>query len=167
MTDRAEQSSVGPPRAWPVAVYTMTFGIFGAFPAERRARGAQAVGASTRRYWVAFGVTLAVHALVSLTVIVVAGMPAYRNHQAAQVAAETQRVESALATNERVATAAGIDQVTCTRTGPDGQGGSAYTCVARDRDGRTRDYDVASGQTDVVSWLEITPRPEQALVQQR
>jgi hypothetical protein len=166
MTDRDTQGSVEYPKAWPIVAYTVAFGIFGAFPTTRRARWARVIGESTWQYWVAFGVTLAAHTLVSLTAIWLVAVPAipsktkpaHLSTQAAQVSAETKRIESELAMDDRVAEKSGIDDVNCTRTGPDGQGGSSYTCVVRYGDGQTRDYDVKGGETNVVSWLDVIPK---------
>jgi hypothetical protein len=43
-----------PPPAWPVAVWTLLLGLFGALSAARRAGVARTAGAPTGRYWAVF-----------------------------------------------------------------------------------------------------------------
>ncbi|BFU46290.1 hypothetical protein [Krasilnikovia sp. MM14-A1004] len=57
-----------PPAAWPVAVWTLLFGVFGAVSARRRAATARRIRAGVAPYWIAFGISLALGSLVTAAV---------------------------------------------------------------------------------------------------
>jgi hypothetical protein len=59
-----------PPSVWPVVLFTVLFGVFGAISAGRRARRAKAMGASQGRYWGVFGGILGGQVVLSLIAFV-------------------------------------------------------------------------------------------------
>ncbi|RZU52721.1 hypothetical protein EV385_4602 [Krasilnikovia cinnamomea] len=66
-----------PPAAWPVAVWTLLFGVFGAIPARRRAATARRIRAGVAPYWIVFGVSLVLGALVTVGVGQALILPGY------------------------------------------------------------------------------------------
>jgi hypothetical protein len=67
-----------PPNVWPVAVFTLFFGLLGLISTVRRSTRARAVGVGGGRYWVVFAGFLVVNVVISLIALAIA-IPVYLN----------------------------------------------------------------------------------------
>ncbi|AGZ40001.1 hypothetical protein [Actinoplanes friuliensis] len=68
-------SRAQPPAVWPVAIFTLFFGILGAFSASRRAGAARRGRNSTAPYWITYLVTLAAAGFVWFVMSAVVILP--------------------------------------------------------------------------------------------
>lgn len=77
--DAAGRVRPQPPAVWPVAVWTLLFGIFGGLSAARRAKQAAALGVRGHRYWGTFLGLLVPVLLVQFGIVVAVAVPVYLN----------------------------------------------------------------------------------------
>jgi hypothetical protein len=148
------------PSAGPVVAFTIFFGVFGMISAWRRAKRAEAVGDNTGKYWMAFGVTLAlgwvVGAILSILSLVAFGFI-------------TATASSATATPNHTITAAELSQsmedqgtftgkggkvvrvktASCAPTSVDANGAGTYKCAVSVTDGTKYTLSV---RADSTSW---------------
>jgi hypothetical protein len=145
------------PAVWPVAAFSLLFGVFAAFSAHRRAERARAAGGRTRPYWVAFGsvnlVLLAVY-LVAVTVAVV--VPVYlaaREEVVVKVLQENLVGDGQLRARAKIT----ATRAQCTAEADRGDDGiRPYLCVLSLADGRTGKLHVTADSDG--SWA-LAPTP--------
>jgi hypothetical protein len=119
-----------------VIIWTFFFGVFGVVSAGRRANQARRGRNSPAPYWVAWGVTLAVSAVIGAIVTAVA-VPAYLNYREQAV---TKVVQHNIVADDQLAAGlrAAPTTATCDPVGPrDSTGTRRYECVLTLDDGRT------------------------------
>ena len=125
-----------PPSWWPVVAWTFFFGPLGAVPASRRAGRARRGRNSAAPYWVAWGVTMALGAVLGVAVAAI-GVPAFLAQREAALTRVVQEkvqadVQAGAAANGTGAT------VRCEPAGPRDAGGlRSYRCLLALDDGRT------------------------------
>ncbi|GAB1690187.1 hypothetical protein [Krasilnikovia sp. M28-CT-15] len=127
-----------PPAAWPVAVWTLLFGVFGAIPARRRAAKARRIRASAAPYWIVFGVSLALGALITAGVGQTLVLPEYLELREGAVLKQLQ--ENIVADGE-LPNAAKMTATTATCQPLDERGDDGlrnYECALTLADGRAR-----------------------------
>lgn len=132
-----------PPAWWPVVIWTFFFGILGIVSAARRANQARRVRNSPAPYWIAWGLTMAVTAGLSVGAIAVA-LPAYLTYRESAV---TKQVQDNIQTDGRLQESAGVTAATatCDPLGPRDSGGTRlYDCVLALEDGRTGSLKVSA-----------------------
>ena len=121
-----------PPSWWPVVAWTFFLGVLGAVPAARRAARARRGRNSPAPYWVAWGVTMAVGAVLG-GVVAAVGVPAYLEQREAAV---TKVVQEKVRTGARSGTT--VTSATCEPVGPrDTAGMRRYDCLLTLEDGRS------------------------------
>ncbi|MDT4995637.1 MAG: hypothetical protein QOH97_5529 [Actinoplanes sp.] len=133
-----------PPAVWPVAAFTVFFGLLGAISAARRAGQARRSRNSSTPYWVTFVVTLAVSGVLSLVVAASVAVPAYL---ALRESAVTATVRSNLVHDGRLKTLTGASAsaATCATAGARAADGlREYACLFTLADGRTGTIEVAA-----------------------
>jgi hypothetical protein len=118
-----------------LCVVAVLLALAGIASAGRRANQARRGQNSTARYWVAWGVTLAVLAVVNVAVLAV-GVPVYLNHREGLV---TKAVESDLKNGGQLkAIGVTATAATCIPAGPRNDAGiRRYDCTLTLDDGRT------------------------------
>jgi len=127
------------PKAWPVAVFTVFFGIFGAISAARRSNDARALGLPGGRYWGVFAGALvgsfAVWTLV-LGLAIAVSVPAYLH--ATTTVMSTVELEQELEASNTVG--GSVTHATCVEdaVGPTGSG--TYECLISVSDGAALPY---------------------------
>jgi hypothetical protein len=133
-----------PPAVWPVAVFTLLFGVLGSISATRRAADARRGHNSTAPYWIAFGVALLAGSFLSFVAAVAVVRPAIADMQ------ERDAV-SALQTNVvkdgGLAKATGMTATAATCTAVDIRGSDGrrdYSCLLKLSDGRTGTIEVTA-----------------------
>ncbi|MFG1927678.1 hypothetical protein [Cryptosporangium sp. NPDC048952] len=131
--------SIDGPKAWPVAVFTMFFGIFGAISAARRSSDARALGLPGGRYWGVFAGTLvasfAVWTLI-LGIVIAVTVPLYLN-ATSTVMTTTELEQQLTSTTSADGTVTGA---TCIEDTVDPLGVGTYACLVRFDDGADLPY---------------------------
>jgi hypothetical protein len=120
------------PALWPVAVFTLLFGIFGGFSARRRARKAQDAGHSGGPYYLTFGVVVLFSVLTGFVWVVPAFLAAREN-------AVTKSVQSNIVTDGTLTASTGLaaTKAACTPSAERGDDGQRpYVCEVSVSDGR-------------------------------
>lgn len=129
------------PSVGPVVVFTIFFGVFGLFPAMRRAKRAEAVGDSPGRYWMAWGITFALGWVVSVVatlVLIAFGVIAVAAASDSATAGTTHKVTAAELSRSMVdqGTYTGkggkksdIKSASCVVTSVDATGDGDYRCA--------------------------------------
>jgi hypothetical protein len=148
------------PSAGPVVAFTVFFGVFGMISAFRRAKRAEAVGDDTGRYWMAFGVTLAlgwvVGAIASLLALVAAGFFPAASSSASSAATPAQTITAAELSQSmedrgtftpRSGKTIHIRTATCTATSVDAYGAGSYRCAVSVTDGTKYTLSVRADST--------------------
>jgi hypothetical protein len=126
-----------PPAVWPVVVFTLLFGVFGAITTSRRAAQARRVRNSTTPYWVAFLITLVAGGYLSFMVTTAAVLPAIDN---IRESAAVDAVQQNLVGDGRLQKTAGTTATSATCTALDvrrSDGRRDYSCLLTLDDGRT------------------------------
>jgi hypothetical protein len=121
------------PAVWPVVIFTLLFGLFGAISAARRAGRSRNARAP---YWIAFGAT-AVTGAVGWAVLTSIAVPVYL---AVWESARTELVQDNLVHDGTIKTPTGttVRGATCEPTSPRASNGfRAYSCVVTLSDGRS------------------------------
>jgi hypothetical protein len=146
------------PSAGPVVAFTIVFGVFGMISAVRRAKRAEAVGDDTGRYWMAFGVTLAlgwvVGAIATLLALVAAGFFAAAASSAAATPVHTitaaelsQSMEDRGTFTPKGGKTVHIRTATCSATSVDAHGAGSYRCAVSVADGTKYTLSVRADST--------------------
>jgi len=121
----------------PVIVITALFGIFGAIPAWRRAKRAQAAGMPGGRYWLTFAATFVV-SWVFWTVVFAAVNDSAR--------VDSTWLESSIVNDGRFESAGGAPETVksayCSADSVDSYGAGTYQCVVDFGDDARRAYEV-------------------------
>jgi anti-sigma-K factor RskA len=129
MYEPAPYAAPPPPSVAPVVGWTLAFGPFGAISAGRRADHARLLGHPATRYWVAFGVSLAVPVtvvvgLIVAVVVALAAKPAVMT---------TDQVEAQIAVSGAWQTASGrpstVTDAACVAMRTDAAGVGVYRCL--------------------------------------
>ena len=141
------------PKFWPVAAFTVFFGIFGAISAARRADQARRGRNSTAPYWVTFAVTLVASSLFWVVGGVAVGVPAYL---AVREGAVVKQLEDNVVGDGQLAKAnLSAREADCRAAGdrrPDGT--RDYLCRLTLSDGRTGQVMVTADQNG--AWRPLT-----------
>ncbi|GAA3394219.1 hypothetical protein [Cryptosporangium minutisporangium] len=115
------------PKAWPVGVFTVLFGIFGAISAARRSSDARALGLPGGRYWAVFaGALVGSFALWTLVLglAIAVAIPAYLQSVTVMTTGQLERqLESSSAAGVTVADAV------CLEEAVDATGVGTYQCL--------------------------------------
>jgi hypothetical protein len=144
------------PKAWPVVIFTLFFGVFGAISAARRSRDARAFGLPVARYWQAFGGALVGGFFIwmlSLGILAATLIPLFENYHDSVMVITTDRLESQLMSSS--ASGVTVTQADCAddSVAPDGTG--TYRCQVTFADGVARSYEVTVN--DDGSWAASDP----------
>ena len=124
------------PPVWPVAVFTLLFGVFGAVPAGRRATRAKAAGGGAAAYWLTFGLIHGVMVAVLVLLAVAVGVPAYVAAREGAIVKVLQ--ESVVSTARAADTTPAVIGADCRAEGERAADGlRPYRCVLTLADGRT------------------------------
>jgi hypothetical protein len=126
-----------PPAIWPVVVFTLLFGVFGAISAARRAAQARRIRNGPAPYWIAFLVTLLVGGYLSFMVATSAALPII---DTVRESAAVDAVQQNLVGDGRLRKAAGTAATSATCTAVDvrrSDGRRDYSCLLTLDDGRT------------------------------
>jgi hypothetical protein len=124
-----------PPSWIPVVVWTALFGVFGAIAAAKRAEMARRGRNSPAPFWIAFGVTMVVSALLAAATVTV-GLPVYLEQREQ---AMTRQVQSAMVEGPQIATMlrSPATSASCEPLGDRLDGVRPYSCVVALQDGRS------------------------------
>ena len=137
------------PKAWPVAVFTVLFGIFGALSAARRSTDARAQGLPGGRYWGVFAGALvgsfAIWTFV-LGVGIAVTVPLYL--ETTSTVMTTNELEQELASSDSVG--GSVTGATCLEEAVDPLGAGTYSCRLRLDDGADLPYRITV--SDDGSW---------------
>jgi len=126
-----------PPAVWPVAVFTIFFGILGAVSASRRATRARHGRNSTAPYWLTWVITLVARALLVFVVTTMVVQPFVADRR------ETTAVEALqhnLVSDGTLTRTVGVKATTatCTAIGPRAADGTReYSCLLKLDNGKT------------------------------
>jgi hypothetical protein len=126
-----------PPAVWPVVVFTLLFGVFGAISASRRITRARRMRVSPARYWIAFLVTLVAAGFLSFGVGTVAALPAIDD---IRETVAVDAVQENLVRDGRLQQTAGVTATSATCTAVDvrrSDGKREYSCLLTLSDGHT------------------------------
>lgn len=127
------------PKAWPVAVFTLLFGLFGAISAARRSSDARALGLPGGRYWAVFAGALvggfAIWTLV-LGVLIAITVPLYQASKSSVMTptALEQQLEASSTTE------GSVNDATCAEEAVDATGTGTYQCLISFSDGSALPY---------------------------
>lgn len=128
-----------PPSAWPVAVFTLIFGIFGGISAGRRANRARAMGVGGARYWGTFAAVLAGNLLL-IGLLVVVLVPVFLN---VRETALTKDLESRIVSDSATDSATpAVKSADCTPVTRNSDGTRSYTCLIGFVDGRSQSFNI-------------------------
>ncbi|SHN44187.1 hypothetical protein [Cryptosporangium aurantiacum] len=126
------------PKAWPVAVFTVFFGIFGAISAARRSSDARALGLPVGRYWGVFAGALvgsfAMWTLV-LGLVIAVLVPVYLESATVMT---TSRLEQQLKSSSSPGLA--VTDAACVEEAVDTSGTGTYQCLITFTDGDSLPY---------------------------
>jgi hypothetical protein len=126
-----DATSGSPPAVWPVALFTLFFGWFGAISAFRRSSKARDVGVSAARYWITFGIVAAFNFVLGFLVMFALAIPVYLNYRDTVEAKSTsmvmtsERLEKGLASEPD----SGILRASCTAVKVGSTGVGEYRCL--------------------------------------
>ncbi|WP_097328079.1 hypothetical protein [Paractinoplanes atraurantiacus] len=137
---RSVMSTGKPPGLGWVIVGTAVIGALGAFIASNKAKKAAAVGVSATRYWVAFGVTLAVVWVLSIVSYFTFGGLDGRLTRA--------QLEKSIVAQAEISDANGFavsaTDATCVAASVDSRGAGTYQCVIEFENGARQSYQVTA-----------------------
>ncbi|MFI5959054.1 hypothetical protein [Cryptosporangium sp. NPDC051539] len=139
------------PKAWPVAVFTVFFGIFGAISAARRAGDARALGLPVGRYWGVFvGALVGSFAIWTLVfgLFVAIELPAYL--KSVSTIMTTTQLEQELEASSAAGVA--VNDAACTEESVDPDGTGFYECQIAFDDGENLAYRITVN--DDGTWSE-------------
>lgn len=131
------------PKVWPVVVFTLFFGVFGAISAARRSRDARAFGLPVAPYWQAFGGAYVGGFLVwMVTLGGLAGIliPLYEGYRDSVVVMTPGRLEDQLMSSS--ASGVTITGADCVDDAVARDGAGTYRCQVTFADGVARSYEV-------------------------
>lgn len=136
-----------PPAVWPVAVFTLIFGIFGSISAARRAAQARRGRNSTAPYWITFGVALAAGGFLSFVVALAVVVPLVSTftEQRAVDSLQVNMVKSG-----ELQQKAGITATSAACTAVDVRGSDGrrdYSCLLKLSDGKTGTIEVTADRS--------------------
>lgn len=127
------------PKAWPVAVFTVLFGAFGAISAARRSSDARALGLPSGRYWGTFAGSLvasfAVWAVI-VGVVTAVTVPLYLASTATVMTAPLLEQELSASSSANGV----VTDATCIEDSVDPLGVGTYACLVRYDDGADLPY---------------------------
>ncbi|GAA0239275.1 hypothetical protein [Cryptosporangium japonicum] len=127
------------PKAWPVAAFTLLFGIFGAISAARRSSDARALGLPGGRYWGVFAGALvasfAVWTLV-LGIVIAITVPLYLNYKSTVMT--TTELEQALVSSPSAD--GSVVDATCIESAVNPVGVGTYECLVHFDNGTDLPY---------------------------
>jgi hypothetical protein len=128
------------PKAWPIAVLTMGFGVLGAVSAGRRSRDARCLGLPVARYWWVFGGSLVAGFTLwtmALGVAVAILVPSSLNGTTVM---DANRLDSALLDSGTAGVA--VNQAQCVEDVVGSNGSGTYRCRVTFADGIAESYRV-------------------------
>ena len=131
-----------PPAIWPVAVFTVFFGILGAISASRRAARARHGRTSGAPYWITFVIALAVGVLLTFVITTMVVQPLITDRQETKA---VQAVQHSLVSDGTLTRTVGVKATTatCTAIGPRAADGyREYSCLLKLDNGKTGTVDV-------------------------
>ncbi|XVV16398.1 hypothetical protein ACQP2X_19150 [Actinoplanes sp. CA-131856] len=137
---RSLMSTGKPPGLGWVIVGTAVIGGLGAFIASNKAKKAAAVGVAATRYWVAFGVTLALTWVLSIVCYFTIGGPEGRLTRAQL---EKSLVAGAALTDDN-GFAINATDATCVAASVDSRGAGTYQCLIEFENGARQSYQVTA-----------------------
>lgn len=128
------------PAAWPVAIFTVIFGVFGAISAARRSSDARALGLPTAPYWWTFGGSLVggfVLWMLSLGILIAVAVPLFEQSRNVMNAdqLEVQLMQSSAA-------GVTVTQADCVDDSVNRHGAGTYRCQVTFSDGGAESYPV-------------------------
>ncbi|TQS41320.1 hypothetical protein [Cryptosporangium phraense] len=140
------------PKAWPVAVFTVIFGIFGAISAARRADDARALGLPSGRYWAVFGGALvgsfAIWTL-AFGLLVAVWLPGYI--ESASTVMTTAQLEQEIEASSAAGVA--VSEADCVEESVNPDGTGYYDCQIAFGDGESLSYRISVNHDG--TWAEV------------
>ncbi|WP_412739822.1 hypothetical protein [Krasilnikovia sp. MM14-A1259] len=136
-----------PPAVWPVAVWTLLFGVFGVVSVRRRAASARRIRSSTAPYWIVFCLALVVGGLVTAGLARTVAVPAYLEYRETAV---LKQLQENIVTDGELQKSARLTatQATCRALGDRGSNGLRnYECELTLDGGRFRPLRVTADET--------------------
>jgi hypothetical protein len=136
-----------PPAVWPVAVFTLLFGVLGSISAGRRAAQARRGRNGTAPYWITFGVALAAGSFLSFVVAVAVVLPVITTVQEADAVSSLQQN---LVKDGQLPKKAGITATSARCTAVDVRGSDGqrdYSCLLKLDNGKNRGIEVTADRS--------------------
>jgi hypothetical protein len=133
-----------PPAVWPVAVFTLIFGLLGAISASRRAAQARRGRTSTAPYWITYVIALVASVALGVVVTNAGVRPLLADRQEASAVSSVQHQ---LVSDDTLTRTAGVKatKAACTAVGPRGSDGNReYSCLLTFDTGKTGTVDVTA-----------------------
>jgi hypothetical protein len=137
-------SRAKPPTVWPVAVFTLLFGVLGAISATRRAAQARRGRNSTAPYWIAFGVALVAGGFLSFVAAITVVEPMVADHHERNAVTALQRN---LVKDGGLQKTAGLTATSAACTPVDVRGSDGqrdYSCLLKLSDAKTGTIEVTA-----------------------
>ena len=134
-----------PPAVWPVAVFTLVFGAWGAISAARRAARARRARQSVAPYWITFAGALVAGGFLSFVVGIAVAVPAYEQIREAAI---TKTVQHNVVSDGTLKQAGmNVTGATCTTVDLRGTDGLRdYACLVKLADGSTSSIDIVGDE---------------------